>query len=89
MTNSIKHAKASEIEVKLNFNNNTVSLLMEDNGIGFSIKEKTLSSSGRGMADFIGRAMVLSPNQYFESKVMIGTRFGIYIDLKKIKHAII
>ncbi len=89
VTNSIKHAKASVIDVKLNFNNNTVSLLMEDNGIGFSIKEKTLSSSGRGIADFIGRAMVLSSNQYFESKAMVGTRFSIHVDLTKFKHAVI
>jgi nitrate/nitrite-specific signal transduction histidine kinase len=47
MTNVKKHAKATEVEVKLTFNESAVELTVRDNGVGF--KPKILDDGGKGV----------------------------------------
>lgn len=48
LTNVVKHAKASQVWVDLSIEEDTVSLTVQDNGIGFSEKES--DSNGIGLA---------------------------------------
>ena len=48
LSNSVKHSNASEIDIKLFKENNEISLVIQDNGIGFSI-EKLEGKKGIGL----------------------------------------
>jgi NarL family two-component system sensor histidine kinase YdfH len=80
-TNSIRHARASRILVVLKQEPKQITLDMRDNGIGFDIREAEKNAKGRGLADFKGRAIILSPQYIFESTAGKGTHFRILIPL--------
>lgn len=56
LTNTIKHAEASEIKISLVSKNRTLKLLYEDNGKGFV---NDLYSKGMGMNNMVNRAKIL------------------------------
>lgn len=81
VTNSIKHAKASIINVQISNHNNNIQVTVEDNGIGFN-KEEALSKG-------IGLKNVLSRVEYLNAKMDLisnkkGTSYTIDIDKDQI-----
>lgn len=81
VTNSLKHASATNIRVVIETRKNEISLLMSDNGIGFDTKSAFGEQKGRGIADFKSKATALTPNYTFESEKGSGTRFKIIVPL--------
>jgi signal transduction histidine kinase len=79
VTNSIKHAAATDIRVVIEVQNNEITLMMSDNGIGFDTKSTFSEQKGRGIADFKSKATALTPNYTFESYKGSGTRFKIIV----------
>jgi signal transduction histidine kinase len=79
VTNSIKHAKAKEINIQLSHLENTLQLTVEDNGIGFDAK--TVKSDGIGMQNVQSRVDYLSATMDFLSNEK-GTSYTIAMNTK-------
>jgi len=58
VNNSIKHAEASEIDVQISYQNNTIQLTIEDNGKGFNIKNQ--KGNGIGLQNVNSRITYLN-----------------------------
>lgn len=78
LTNTIKHAKASEIEIQLNYIENILNLLFEDNGIGFETRNIT---KGIGFINMENRINKLNGSFVIDSKLKRGTIFNIEIPI--------
>jgi len=57
--NSIKHAKASKLNVLLLYNNNDLEITVKDNGIGFDMQKKKIKK-GIGLLNMKGRAKLIN-----------------------------
>lgn len=78
LTNTIKHAKASSIELQLNLIDASLNILFEDNGIGFDIEN---SSPGIGFINLEKRISNLNGTFAIDSKLKRGTIANIEIPL--------
>ena len=79
--NSIKYSQATEINVQLQKNNNSLELTFADNGIGFdksNIVEKPLS--GFGLKNIENRIYLLNGKFEIQSTPQIGTSIKITIE---------
>ena len=56
--NSIRHAKASKLDILLNYNNDELEITVSDNGIGFDINQKSVNK-GIGLLNMKGRAKLI------------------------------
>lgn len=81
LTNTIKHAKASEVEIQLNFIENIVNLLFEDNGIGFDTLKQ---SKGIGFINLETRIKKLDGSFFIDSKLKRGTIVNIEIPIEAV-----
>lgn len=76
LSNVIKHARASNLFVYLDYNEKTLDISANDDGIGFDTSQKTNSS---GMETMRGRAGLLNAEYSIISEIGKGTRlFLIY-----------
>ncbi len=79
-TNTIKHSKATQLSVNVEYDNNTLSIKAEDNGVGFdtvSIEEH----KGIGLTNIKSRAQLINADALIVSKKEEGTQF--YLTYKK------
>jgi PAS domain S-box-containing protein len=72
LSNSLRHAKASRVFVSLRRVNNAISLIVRDNGRGFSVEEKT--GQGQGLLSMTTRAGQLGGTLSVQSMPAKGTR---------------
>jgi len=72
ITNAIKHAKASELNVKLFYDNNELEITVKDNGVGFDINKKS-TKSGIGLLNMKGRAELIKATFNMTSEKGKGT----------------
>jgi signal transduction histidine kinase len=84
VANSLHHSNCKQIEVVLKREKEHIKLDMRDNGSGFNIQEIHKNSKGRGIADLRGRAIILSPQYFFDSKEGEGTFFRITIPINSV-----
>jgi signal transduction histidine kinase len=84
VANSLHHSNCKQIEVVLKREKEHIKLEMRDNGSGFNIQEIHKNSKGRGLADLRGRAIILSPQYFFDSKEGEGTHFKISIPINSV-----
>ena len=82
MTNTLKHAKATSVEIHLSFIDNDLSLLFEDNGTGFDTANNT---DGIGFQNIKNRINELSGALHIDSALERGTVISIEIPLKTIE----
>lgn len=82
LTNTIKHAKATVVEIQLNFIKNSINLLFEDNGIGFDAEKQ---SKGIGFTSLETRIKKLNGSFAIDSKLKRGTIVNIEIPAKSLK----
>lgn len=73
-SNTIKHSKATDLNVALDFNNNSLVILAKDNGIGFSSE---LVSKGIGLENIKNRAKLIGAEAVFTSEKTKGTSLKI------------
>lgn len=78
ITNTIKHAKASVIDLQLNLLENELNVLFEDNGIGFNIKNKV---TGLGFANITNRLKKVSGAFHIDSRINRGTVINIEVPI--------
>ena len=76
INNIVKHAKASKVMVTIGMQQEHVSILIIDNGIGFDANQTT---NGNGLHNFIGRANNSEMNLVVNSTIGQGTRILIEI----------
>lgn len=80
MTNTIKHAEATNIDIHLSIIENELSLLFEDNGKGFN---QNISKEGIGFENIKNRVNELSGILHIDSVLKRGTVVSIEIPIKK------
>lgn len=78
LTNSLKHAKASSIDIYINKSDETVQLLFEDNGIGFDTDK---IPEGIGFQNIKNRLNTLSGTLFIDSMPGRGTVVTIEIPM--------
>ncbi|WP_378183450.1 tetratricopeptide repeat protein [Aquimarina sp. SS2-1] len=76
VTNTIKHAKASTIELQLNLVENELNILFEDDGVGFDQKK---DAEGIGFRNIRSRLNKISGTIDIDSRIKRGTIINIEI----------
>lgn len=76
ITNTIKHAKATSVELQLNLVENIINVLFEDNGIGFNAKNK---ATGLGFENIKNRLKKVSGTFHIDSRINRGTIIDIEV----------
>ena len=86
ITNTIKHAKASSIDIQINLIDNVLGIIFEDNGIGFNAQKQT---NGIGFKNMKSRLKKISGVLNIDSNPKIGTIISIEIsNLKPITNEV-
>ncbi|WP_298142459.1 sensor histidine kinase [Flavobacterium sp.] len=80
INNVIKHAQATELHIALNKTSTTISVQIEDNGIGFNLEE-ALEKGGLGMKNILVRVDYLKGKVHFEANKPSGTIVHIEIPI--------
>jgi signal transduction histidine kinase len=83
LTNTIKHAKASKIDLQLNLIENVLNILFEDNGVGFNPENY---NSGIGFINLENRIAKLNGSFVIDSKLKRGTIANIEIPVLSISN---
>ena len=84
VNNSIKHARASLIEVILEYARQQISVSVRDDGVGFdtaAVQEKLKSGKHFGLLNMQSRAKVLGGTLQFQSEPGRGARLRVTIPL--------
>ena len=81
VSNSLKHAKASEINVQISFQNNILQVTVEDDGIGYN--EDEVQGKGIGLNNINSRIECLNANVDLVTNSK-GTSYTFEIDINTI-----
>jgi len=80
LNNAIKHAKANEILLQLNLENNEIVIHIEDDGIGFNVKKNYKSM---GLKNIKSRVNYMKGTIEIDSRINEGTSFLIHLNIKE------
>ncbi|MCA9916637.1 MAG: GAF domain-containing protein [Anaerolineales bacterium] len=85
ITNAVKHAQASQIQVKLAQNSDTITLTVIDDGVGFEPPdmEEAVPASGAGLIGMVERLEMVDGSVMIHSKPGEGSRLTAVIPVKK------
>ena len=83
LSNSIKHADATQIELLLKETDKTITLLVSDNGNGFQMNE-AVYLKGNGLSNMKERIKLLNGNIRISTNMGEGTR--IYCEIPKTRN---
>lgn len=81
INNTLKHAHASEILVQVIKHDQSIVLMVEDNGIGFESQENSLENFGIGLTNIETRVRTLNGAFIIESRENKGTSASIEIPI--------
>lgn len=73
INNIMKHAKADQISVKIEGNENEVQLIIADNGIGFDMEKFKTAGPGIGLQNIFNRAKMIHATVDIKSEPGNGT----------------
>jgi signal transduction histidine kinase len=79
LNNIIKHSGADTINISLLYNNQSLQLVIEDNGNGFNVAEKIKEQSGMGLVNMQKRINLLKGNMQINSAENKGTTISFNI----------
>ncbi len=79
VNNIIKHAKASEVGIQLIRHDTEITILVEDNGMGFDVEKTIGKEGGIGLKNIQSRVAFLNGQVYFDSHLGKGTTITIEI----------
>jgi two-component system sensor histidine kinase DegS len=82
LNNVAKHAKARFVQVKLEFQQKGLVLIVKDDGVGFRMEEKKESGNSFGILGMKERAQLLEGTMEINSAPMQGTKVMFQIPLK-------
>ena len=74
VNNISKYSQCKNVFIKINFVNSKITMLIEDNGIGFDINAIT---KGNGLQNMKNRAKELNGKIIFDSKINAGTKINL------------
>ncbi|CAM1334646.1 sensor histidine kinase [Tenacibaculum aestuariivivum] len=74
-SNTIKHAKATKLDVVMNYNNNKLEIIAKDNGVGFVLNDVTIN--GIGLENIKNRAKLIGAQANLTSVLTKGTTLTI------------
>ena len=75
-TNTIKHSKATNLDVYLNYKMDTLNVTIKDNGVGFNYKEAR-AKNGIGLTNIETRANLIGALVDYKSNVGEGTTLSL------------
>lgn len=87
LNNTLKHAKATELNVDLVYTDDFFTMTIADNGVGFNINEKkqnTTPGSGVGLRSLYNRSGIIGAEISIDSKPGIGTSVLIKLPLGEV-----
>lgn len=79
--NTLKHSRATELNIDFTKTNKTILLTTKDNGVGFSYVEKSIAQKGVGLLSLQSRAELLSTQLQVITAPGSGTIFNIHIPI--------
>lgn len=79
--NTLKHSKATDLEIELIATDSKITLHSHDNGIGFDYLTKTRENTGLGLRNLLSRTELMGRDLYVEAKPGDGTSYTIEIPL--------
>ena len=83
INNTIKHSKATNISIQLVKSETEITLMVEDNGVGFNMND-TLIENGGGLSNIRSRVENLSGSIFIDAMASRGTIITIVIPLKNV-----
>lgn len=86
MTNAIKHAEASVIEIGIVEKNGRLLIEVRDNGKGFDFESAKLFTDSSGLKHFQSRIDLLSGILFVDSQPGSGTHYYINIPTRQLQH---
>ena len=75
-TNTIKHSKATHLDVALVYENDTLFVKVKDNGVGFNY-DSALSKNGIGLSNIDSRIKLIGASIDFQSTAGAGTEVSL------------
>lgn len=81
VTNVIKHAKASEVTIHITNHDESLNIMVEDNGVGFNPSQITKTNKGMGISSIDKRVEHLDGTMTIESERLKGTTIIIDIPI--------
>lgn len=81
MSNILKHSEATETNIQLNENEDSVNLIMEDDGVGFN-PQKLDVNAGIGLSNLKARVAKLNGTLHIDSGLGSGTTVSIDIPIE-------
>jgi two-component system, NarL family, sensor kinase len=85
INNSLKHSKASEINVQLIKHENELTILVQDNGVGFILDTMINLETGLGLKCVQAQIIFLKANIFFDSQLGKGSTISIEMPLTFVK----
>lgn len=80
LNNTLKYAKAKNLNISLNYTPNLFILTIEDDGVGFSVTDKLNDSSGSGLRNMENRAAIIGGLAKIYSRPGSGCSIKISLD---------
>jgi signal transduction histidine kinase len=85
LQNAVKHSRANHILVQLNYRENLLSILVEDNGVGFDTRLLQQYKNGMGINSIRTRVHSLDGHMDINSKEGVGTTVYIEFDIHSLQ----
>ncbi|MBK9320690.1 MAG: hypothetical protein IPM91_19145 [Bacteroidetes bacterium] len=82
LNNAYKYSGAKNVNVEISKTNQTLKLVVEDDGVGFNINEDRLKTGGNGLKNMNTRAAELNGNILITSEPGQGTKITLTVNLK-------
>lgn len=83
LNNTFKHAHASKVQVKVEFQYEHVSVVVKDDGVGFVVSEKSADGESFGILGMKERTQLLEGKMEIHSQPKQGTRVQFQIPIKR------
>ena len=78
--NTLKHAKASKLDISIIAENNEIDVTIEDNGIGFDLSQ-VITSGSSGLKNIQNRIEFLNGKLDIDSQMGSGTTIAFYVPI--------
>lgn len=82
INNILKHAKATKVDLQLIKSDDELTIMLEDNGVGFDYEKMLANKNGIGISNIITRLNYIKGTVVYDTQLSKGTTIHIEIDLK-------
>lgn len=76
LTNTVKHSKASVLKVNVHYKEDSLNVLISDDGVGFDYEEAR-ARNGIGLTNIETRAKLIGAEVHYDSKIGEGTQLKL------------